>query len=115
MRAFVSAVYLFLYAPIALVVLFSFNAGRNASEFAGFSAAWYGKAFTNTFLLQALQNSLIVAFCQRGTRRNLRHHGRDRHRAAWRPRTRRCLRRPVRRRDRRSRRRDRHCHPGRTG
>ena len=30
-------VYLFLYTPIALVVLFSFNAGRNASEFTGFS------------------------------------------------------------------------------
>ena len=50
MRAFVSAVYLFLYAPIALVVLFSFNAGRNASEFTGFSTAWYGKALANTFL-----------------------------------------------------------------
>ncbi|MBX3568273.1 MAG: ABC transporter permease [Rhizobiaceae bacterium] len=62
MRALVSAVYLFLYAPIALVVLFSFNAGRNASEFTGFSAAWYAKAFSNTFLIQALQNSLIIAF-----------------------------------------------------
>ena len=62
MRAFVFAVYLFLYAPIALVVLFSFNAGRSASEFTGFSVAWYGKAFSNTFLLQALQNSLIIAF-----------------------------------------------------
>jgi len=62
MRAFVSAVYLFLYAPIALVVLFSFNAGRNASEFTGFSLEWYGKAFSNTFLVQALQNSLIIAF-----------------------------------------------------
>lgn len=61
MRAFVSAVYLFLYAPIALVVLFSFNAGRNASEFTGFSVEWYGKAFSNTFLVQALQNSLIIA------------------------------------------------------
>ncbi len=62
MRALVVAVYLFLYAPIALVVLFSFNAGRNASEFIGFSTEWYGKAFTNTFLIQALQNSLIIAF-----------------------------------------------------
>ncbi len=62
MRAFVTAVYLFLYAPIALVVIFSFNAGRNASEFTGFSVEWYGKAFTNTFLVQALQNSLIIAF-----------------------------------------------------
>jgi len=62
MRALVSAVYLFLYAPIALVVLFSFNAGRNASEFTGFSTQWYGKALSNGFLTDALINSLIIAF-----------------------------------------------------
>jgi spermidine/putrescine transport system permease protein len=43
MRALVTAVYVFLYAPIALVVLFSFNAGRSASEFTGFSVLWYGR------------------------------------------------------------------------
>lgn len=62
MRALVTAVYLFLYAPIALVVLLSFNAGRNASDFTGFSLDWYGKALSNRFLLEALQNSLIIAF-----------------------------------------------------
>lgn len=62
MRALVTSVYLFLYAPIALVVVFSFNAGRNASQMTGFSIEWYGKAFTNRFLIEALQNSLIVAF-----------------------------------------------------
>jgi spermidine/putrescine transport system permease protein len=61
MRALITSVYLFLYAPIALVVLFSFNAGRNASEFTGFSAQWYGKALANPFLITALQNSLIIA------------------------------------------------------
>jgi spermidine/putrescine transport system permease protein len=61
MRALVTAVYLFLYAPIALVVLLSFNAGRNASDFTGFSVQWYGKALSNTFLTDALQNSLIIA------------------------------------------------------
>ncbi|PKR88811.1 ABC transporter permease [Pleomorphomonas diazotrophica] len=66
MRAFVTAVYLFLYAPIALVVLLSFNAGRNASDFTGFSVEWYGKALSNTFLIQALQNSLMVAFISAG-------------------------------------------------
>ncbi|WP_137155190.1 ABC transporter permease [Rhizobium sp. FKL33] len=66
MRALVTAVYLFLYAPIALVVLFSFNAGRSASEFTGFSLAWYGKAFSNRFLLEALQNSLLIAFVSAG-------------------------------------------------
>lgn len=62
MRALITSVYLFLYAPIALVVLFSFNAGRNASEFTGFSVQWYGKALANPFLTAALQNSLIIAF-----------------------------------------------------
>jgi spermidine/putrescine transport system permease protein len=61
MRGLVTAVYLFLYTPIALVVLFSFNAGRNASDFTGFSTQWYGKALSNTFLMEALQNSLIIA------------------------------------------------------
>jgi spermidine/putrescine transport system permease protein len=62
MRALVTFVYLFLYTPIALVVLFSFNSGRNASEFVGFSTEWYGRALSNTFLMEALQNSLIIAF-----------------------------------------------------
>lgn len=62
MRALVVAVYLFLYAPIALVVLFSFNAGRHASDFTGFSLQWYGKALANPFLTAALIDSLIIAF-----------------------------------------------------
>jgi len=66
MRALVTAVYVFLYAPIALVVLFSFNAGRNASEITGFSTQWYGKALANPFLTDALVTSLIVAFTSAG-------------------------------------------------
>ncbi len=34
-------VYLFLYAPLALIALFSFSAGRSASDFHGFSLQWY--------------------------------------------------------------------------
>jgi spermidine/putrescine transport system permease protein len=60
MRVYVGAVYLFLYAPIALIVLFSFNAGRYAADLQGFSTAWYGKALTNPFVVEALQTSLIV-------------------------------------------------------
>ncbi|CDX44037.1 putrescine transporter subunit: membrane component of ABC superfamily [Mesorhizobium sp. SOD10] len=61
MRAFVIAVFAFLYLPIALVVLFSFNAGHHASEFTGFSVQWYGKALSNPFLVEALKNSLFIA------------------------------------------------------
>ena len=62
MHAYPAVVYLFLYAPIALIVLFSFNSGRQASSFQGFSVQWYGKAFANQFVLDALQTSLVVAF-----------------------------------------------------
>ncbi len=61
MRAYVAVVYLFLYAPIALIVLFSFNAGRHAADFQGFSVDWYVKALTNRFVLEALWTSLSVA------------------------------------------------------
>jgi spermidine/putrescine transport system permease protein len=61
MRAFIIAVFAFLYLPIALVVLFSFNAGRHASELTGFSTQWYGKALANPFLVEALKNSLFIA------------------------------------------------------
>ena len=60
MRVYVTAVYVFLYAPIALIVLFSFNAGRYATDLQGFSTVWYGKALANPFVIEALRTSLIV-------------------------------------------------------
>jgi spermidine/putrescine transport system permease protein len=60
MRAYVAAVYLFLYAPIALIVLFSFNAGRYAADLQGFSTVWYSRALSNPFVLEALWTSLVV-------------------------------------------------------
>lgn len=60
MRGYVAAVYLFLYAPIALIVLFSFNAGRYAADLQGFSTVWYGRALANPFVLEALWTSLVV-------------------------------------------------------
>jgi spermidine/putrescine transport system permease protein len=61
MRAYAFAVYVFLYAPIALIVLFSFNAGRSALQFFCCSTQWYGRTFSNTLMLEALTNSLIIA------------------------------------------------------
>ena len=61
MRIYSIAVYLFLYFPIGIIVLFSFNAGRHASDFQGFSMQWYGTALSNPFMMEALSTSLIVA------------------------------------------------------
>lgn len=61
MRLYVIAVYLFLYIPIGIIALFSFNAGRHAAQFAGFSTQWYGKALDNPFVIDALKTSFTVA------------------------------------------------------
>lgn len=55
-------VLVFLYAPIALVVLFSFTAGERTGELRGFSTQWYGQVIENRFAMAALRNSLIVGF-----------------------------------------------------
>ena len=61
MRIYALAVYLFLYIPIGVIALFSFNVGRHAAQFQGFSTQWYGKALSNPFVLDALGTSLTVA------------------------------------------------------
>jgi spermidine/putrescine transport system permease protein len=62
MRIYAICVYVFLYTPIAIIALFSFSAGRSASQFEGFSVKWYGRALDNPFVMDALGNSLLVAF-----------------------------------------------------
>lgn len=62
MRIYAFCVYVFLYTPIAIIALFSFSAGRSASQFEGFSIQWYGRALNNPFVIDALGNSLFVAF-----------------------------------------------------
>lgn len=61
MRLYALIVYLFLYVPIGVIALFSFNAGRNATQLQGFSVQWYGRALANPFVMEALQTSLSVA------------------------------------------------------
>jgi spermidine/putrescine transport system permease protein len=53
---------LYLYIPIVLLVIFSFNASRSATVWHGFSLEWYAKAFANDDVRRAAINSLIVAF-----------------------------------------------------
>ncbi len=62
MRLYALCVYVFLYMPIAIIALFSFNAGRHASQFQGFSTQWYGRVLQNPIVMDALETSVIVAF-----------------------------------------------------
>lgn len=51
----------FLFVPIAIVVIFSFNSGRHVTQMEGLSLQWYRDAWTDPFVLAALRNSLEIA------------------------------------------------------
>jgi putrescine transport system permease protein len=52
--------FLFLYLPIALLVLFSFNESKLVTVWAGFSTKWYGTLLHNQGLLKAAQVTLVI-------------------------------------------------------
>ena len=54
-------VYLFLYVPIIVLIVFSFNESRQTAVWQGFTFDWYGKVFQDTELMGALGNSLTIA------------------------------------------------------
>lgn len=61
MTCFTACVYLFLYLPIAILIVFSFNEGIYSIDWLGFSIKWYSAVFNSPEAVTALANSLIVA------------------------------------------------------
>ena len=53
--------YLFLYLPLAIVVVYSFNDSRLNAEWVGFTLDWYRTLFANDEMIEAAVNSLIIA------------------------------------------------------
>ncbi len=51
----------FLYLPILVLILFSFNATKSHSVFTGFTLEWYQKLFHNEMIMTSLRNTLMVA------------------------------------------------------
>jgi spermidine/putrescine transport system permease protein len=54
-------VFLFLYAPIAVLIAFSFNSARSTSSWVGFSLDWYKALFQDRQIMKALYYTLLVA------------------------------------------------------
>lgn len=54
-------VFAFLYIPILLLIVFSFNESKLGIRWTGFTTKWYGTLFENAELLHAFKNSLVVA------------------------------------------------------
>ena len=62
MRSWIGGVTFFLYAPLLVLFVFSFNDSKANVVWRGFTFKYYGKVFKNESLMEALGNSLTIAF-----------------------------------------------------
>lgn len=53
---------IFLYAPIATMVVLSFNSSKSRTQWGGFTLRWYTEMFASRNIMDALQNTLLIAF-----------------------------------------------------
>lgn len=60
-RFYLFLVFLFLYAPILVLMVFSFNEGRTRGNWEGFSLVWYKTLFQDAEVLAAVRNTFVVA------------------------------------------------------
>lgn len=60
-KIYIILIFIFLYAPIATLILFSFNASKTRAKWGGFTLSWYQSLFQNEDIMQALFNTLFIA------------------------------------------------------
>jgi spermidine/putrescine transport system permease protein len=61
MKLWLGGVFVFLYTPLLILILYSFNNSKANIVWKGFTLKWYAKAFDNDQLREALFNSLLIA------------------------------------------------------
>lgn len=61
LRGWTALVFVFLYVPIAVLVIYSFNSSKMNVVWQGFSWKWYGELFSDRPLMLAAKNSLLIA------------------------------------------------------
>ena len=60
-RFYIGIILLFLYAPIFILIILSFNKSKSRSKWGGFTLNWYSELFKNDDLMSALSTTLIIA------------------------------------------------------
>ncbi|MBQ7312375.1 MAG: ABC transporter permease [Clostridia bacterium] len=58
---FLALIYIILYAPLLVMVFFSFNEAKSTTVFTGFSLKWYAELFSSSNTMMALRNTLVLA------------------------------------------------------
>lgn len=62
-KLYMTLILIFLYAPIAVMTLFSFNSSNSTYTFSGFSLHWYEEMFSDTAAMTSLKNTVLLAVC----------------------------------------------------
>ena len=60
-KVYLGLIFLFLYAPLIVMVLISFNSGDSTTQIEGFSLKWYREIFRDHGTLQAFRNTLVLS------------------------------------------------------
>ena len=66
MKCYLAFILIFLYAPIFVLIVLSFNDSRSRVTWGGFTLRWYGSLFSNRQIMEALQTTLILGFASAG-------------------------------------------------
>ena len=61
-RFYIGIILVFLYAPIIILIVLSFNSSKSISKWGGFTLHWYKELFKNQSIMNALYTTLIIAF-----------------------------------------------------
>ena len=60
-KIYLILIFVFLYAPLFVMIFFSFNASNSTSHFAGFSMRWYLELLNDGITIDAFKNTMILA------------------------------------------------------
>lgn len=60
-KIYIILIFIFLYAPIATLIVLSFNSSKTRAKWGGYTLVWYRNLFSNEDILKALSNTLAIA------------------------------------------------------
>ena len=60
-KIYMAIVLMFLYVPIFVLIVFSFNETKSRSVFSGFTLEWYARLFRNEIIISSLVNTIVIA------------------------------------------------------
>lgn len=60
-RLYIALIFIFMYAPIALLIVQSFNSSKSRGHWGGFTLDWYRSLFTDASIGEAFTNTILLA------------------------------------------------------